>query len=597
MKKHPAQLDELEEKEKADAAAKEKRSSSQMSLKRMFSDATTSAQICPKFSRSASALINSQPQIDKTFNQWSRTGEMTMKADAALCGLICTAGLPFQFVEEPGFHNLCKIISPRYKPKGRKFFSRELLPKQFDRAFEKVKRQIANSEFISLSIDAWSSGTTHSVLGVIAHFLSPEFDPKFLVLAAKPIKGAHTGQELSNLIAKVLSDYEIGANKVHLILRDDESAMKLATRLAGFESQQCFAHRIQLAINDGLKLLDGFCETIERIKKAIRKIRKSRRSAEEFSLLQDEHGLPQTMLKKGIDVRWNSVYQMLNSFIENKEALVLMPATDNKFPRFSSVEWRMMSNLCKILQPIYKATLLVQNRKAGISGVLPLFNVLVKKMKTDNAGDDFPEVKNRIVESLVERMHGWEENKNLVMATMLDPHYKLSFFEEMNQCLFKDLLLREIEKMALHEIDKEADQTELPIEPVTFGDPHSPDPFQEYLETETELFSFASQSPSPTVADAKAKAAGQVTEYLNTPRFDSSSSAFWRNPLNAAKYSLFIPLVRKYHSAVMTTSECERFFSTATFTLDDRRKNLSVESLEKQLFLHHNLLIFNFDLD
>uniref|UniRef100_A0A914NC05 HAT C-terminal dimerisation domain-containing protein n=1 Tax=Meloidogyne incognita TaxID=6306 RepID=A0A914NC05_MELIC len=102
---------------------------------------------------------------------------------------------------------------------------------------------------------------------------------------------------------------------------------------------------------------------------------------------------------------------------------------------------------------------------------------------------------------------------------------------------------------------------------------------------------------APSVIDAKARAAGQLADYLNSPRFDGSSSSFWRNELNHTKYSLLIPLVRKFHSAVMTTSECERLFSSATFILDDRRRNLSIDNLEKQLFLHHNLLIYNFEFE
>uniref|UniRef100_A0A915LJE4 HAT C-terminal dimerisation domain-containing protein n=1 Tax=Meloidogyne javanica TaxID=6303 RepID=A0A915LJE4_MELJA len=103
--------------------------------------------------------------------------------------------------------------------------------------------------------------------------------------------------------------------------------------------------------------------------------------------------------------------------------------------------------------------------------------------------------------------------------------------------------------------------------------------------------------PSPSIADAKAQAAGQVTEYLNTPRFEGRSADFWKNTLNAAKFPLLLPLLRKYHSAPMSSSECERVFSVAKYILDDRRKNITMENLEKQLFLHENLLIYGFKIE
>lgn len=44
----------------------------------------------------------------------------------------------------------------------------------------------------------------------------------------------------------MLQKFEIGEKKIHLVVRDDESAMQVATRTAGFESLHCSAHKIQL---------------------------------------------------------------------------------------------------------------------------------------------------------------------------------------------------------------------------------------------------------------------------------------------------------------------------------------------------------------
>jgi hypothetical protein len=44
-----------------------------------------------------------------------------------------------------------------------------------------------------------------------------------------------------------------------------------------------------------------------------------------------------------------------------------------------------------------------------------------------------------------------------------------------------------------------------------------------------------------------------------------------------------------------SSSEPERLFSTAGLIVNDLRKKLLVENVEKLLFLHHNLTIFGFD--
>ncbi|KAL3067872.1 hypothetical protein niasHS_016461 [Heterodera schachtii] len=158
------------------------------------------------------------------------------------------------------------------------------------------------------------------------------------------------------------------------------------------------------------------------------------------------------------------------------------------------------------------------------------------------------------------------------------------------------MLLQEVERLALNEVDigQGIDES------ITNADLiDEDDPFKAFLsEQSSSNFIFPTiPSPSPSLIDTKAKAAGQVADYLNSALFEGASAVFWRQPINLAKYSLLIPLVRKYHSAPMGTMEVERLFSTATFVLNDRRKSLLPDNLEKQLFLHHNLMLCGFSND
>lgn len=98
------------------------------------------------------------------------------------------------------------------------------------------------------------------------------------------------------------------------------------------------------------------------------------------------------------------MYMMFKRFVENRAAIYLMRARDRNFPVFSELEWRMISGLCNILAPIYRATLFVQKRNVGISAILPLFNVLVEEMKKSGGRDDFPAVREQIAQSLSERL-------------------------------------------------------------------------------------------------------------------------------------------------------------------------------------------------
>jgi hypothetical protein len=53
---------------------------------------------------------------------------------------------------------------------------------------------------------------------------------------------------MAPLLGQVLNEYRVTAEKVHLIVRDDESAMKCTTRIAGYDAIHCTAHKIQLVL-------------------------------------------------------------------------------------------------------------------------------------------------------------------------------------------------------------------------------------------------------------------------------------------------------------------------------------------------------------
>jgi hypothetical protein len=86
-----------------------------------------------------------------------------------------------------------------------------------------------------------------------------------------------------------------------------------------------------------------------------------------------------------------------------------------------------------------------------------------------------------------------------------------------------------------------------------------------------------------------------VNEYLKKKKLDISDDPFkfWAGE-NSIKWPLLAKLARRSFSAPATSAESERLFSTAGQIVTNLRKNLKVENVEKLLFLHHNLKIYDF---
>lgn len=89
----------------------------------------------------------------------------------------------------------------------------------------------------------------------------------------------------------------------------------------------------------------------------------------------------------------------------------------------------LMDNIAKFLHPIAKATIFLQNRTSTISVVIPIIVTLRKLLAT---GDELRTIKDKFLAELNRRVEesNIESNPNYFIATLLDPRFKLSYFDE-----------------------------------------------------------------------------------------------------------------------------------------------------------------------
>jgi hypothetical protein len=67
---------------------------------------------------------------------------------------------------------------------------------------------------------------------------------------------------------------------------------------------------------------------------------------------------------------------MISRLVEQKEALGLMSLSNNSFPRFVSIELKVLQELEEILKPFHTATKGIQDRKTTIASVIPIYLVV-----------------------------------------------------------------------------------------------------------------------------------------------------------------------------------------------------------------------------
>ncbi|KAK9364464.1 hypothetical protein V1509DRAFT_643652 [Lipomyces kononenkoae] len=134
---------------------------------------------------------------------------------------------PFTSVDAPSFkrifHDLPGIELPL---KSASTVKRRLVPR-FEECPENLKRDLESTCItIGLSLDVWTSKNNLSILGVVGHWLAPEFVYKERVLEFKELNGLHSGENLAMVVGDLLEELNLNA-KLLTITGDNASKTRL----------------------------------------------------------------------------------------------------------------------------------------------------------------------------------------------------------------------------------------------------------------------------------------------------------------------------------------------------------------------------------
>ena len=167
-----------------------------------------------------------------------------------LAEMIAIDSQPVSIVEDVGFINFVKTLEPCYKIPSRKYFNENIFPKVIAGVKTELHKTLHTPEYIvkhySFTTDIWSTNVAHkSLLSLTAHKSSA-------VLNVTVLEGSHTGSYICDRFDYMLSTWRIDKENVHVVLRDNASNMVRAMKDAGLCSYGCFAHSLQLVINDGV---------------------------------------------------------------------------------------------------------------------------------------------------------------------------------------------------------------------------------------------------------------------------------------------------------------------------------------------------------
>lgn len=335
--------------------------------------------------------------------------------------------MPFSVVDSDSFRDMIKELNPSLANYlGQRMSVKRWIEDEYQYAKQQVKASLWTSlSKIHISFDLWSSPNGYALLAVVAHFLNTEYKVVAILLSLRQLNGAHSGENIAEILQEVLDDYSIVENLGVFVCdnasnNDTAIAAILNDDNIGSRRGRCLGHTLNLAAKaflfgrdveafekvadalDDMKLQLSETEILKaqdewRTKGAVGKlhniivfIRKNpqRRSAFRRLLVGD---MDVNDLEAILDnsTRWNSAYASIDRALKIKERIRLFCSDyseDLTKDTLSDSDWQHLSDIHAALQPFHGATLRCEGiAKQGHHGaaweVLPILNIILSHLE------------------------------------------------------------------------------------------------------------------------------------------------------------------------------------------------------------------------
>lgn len=502
--------------------------------------------------------------------------------------------LPLSIVESPYFHALLSKADPKYQVPSRKYLSRKLIPQKSTKLKEELVAVFKNAEMVCVTVDVWSSRQMRSYLGITAHYIVG-WCLNSAMLECTRFKGSHTGEAIFEQFQNTITSFEI-SNKIAFIVTDNASNMTKAFSLPGFpvvsdeldddddididdsaslepddipveiyddfhhEHIPCYAHTLQLVINDGFKQAGNISKVLGKASAIVSYVRKSGCASD---ILESEN-----RLQANNTTRWNSQLMMVRSILKIPQEKLESLNTQH---RLTVYDRKILEDLIEILTPFEIATNHIQGDNLITSSmVVPCTRVLKSKVEKL-----YEKYSSRFVlalkTSIHKRLSTYEEVDAFITASALDPRFKLKWCKPDEYTFQKQNFILKVNSVS--------DSLPVVVEPSDEPEPSAKKPRIEFF---SELIKSSEKDTSNSSADS------EVEEYLSAPciPLDTCPLAFWKS--HQSKFPVISQLVPRFLCIPASSAPVERLFSVAGKIFRPERCRLSDKTFETLMFVKCN---------
>jgi len=292
---------------------------------------------------------------------------------------------------------------------------------------------------------------------------------------------------------------------------------------------------------------------------------------------------------------------MLERLLQLKTAiLVYISDVESTLPTFNPNDWLLMESLIHLLKPFEELTKRISSNKSIISEVIPAIMILDTFLNRPNTSHfGVGTTKDIMLTRLSKRFEKVIKDDNLIIATFLDPRFKLLFFKPENKQIMKKIIFKIISLFnnLNSNIEHEPTSTYIPaVENFNAGSRESLWDFYKEIATtsnidQTEEPMSLNYTDLDDYHNFNKDLVVEFEKYCNMKcvSIDEDPLSWWK--INFESFPLIGNklLLKKYLSAPASSVYSERSFSEAGLVYEAKRNRLQPQNAEQLLFIHHNI--------
>ena len=513
------------------------------------------------------------------------TTQQYQRATRKLAVMCAVDVKPISLVEGPGFKYFCNELNPDYKMPCRKTVSK-YLQKIYDEEKEELVGKLRGHS-VAITSDLWTSNAMEGYLGLTGHYISDEWELKAKVLATRKMKNRHTGDNIAREIKALMDEFQIVSCAA--LTTDNASNMSVAAGILDYRHVGCFAHTLQLAIEDGLKVAQ-ISKTLSVSRQLVGHFNHSVIATD--GLLSKQEGPQKLKLIQDVQTRWNSSFLMLQRLLKLRVPIYgvlfddkLTKVGDRAKLDMKDCYWKVIEDILPILEPLAEITEVLgkENEPTGSSVYVLIKNVFTHVLCSE-LGDScvLKELKLKIKEGLQKRFkvdHNGDPEDNvlnspLLMASLLDPRYKSLIgrdvlSQEQRDVLHKSLIASVGTLASCQSVKVEEEDNHPPTKKCKILDALKGDVI--------DLSKDCSDSSVEFELECYLKESVTVSEPL----------MWWK--LCASKFPRIAKVAKVFLAIPATSISSERTFSVAGLTVNSLRSSLDPDTVDQIVFVNKNL--------